>query len=118
MAIAVRSVSWHCARRRHGDHFGDHALFLQAHRLFDGDLVERVHAHLHVGDVHPGAVALDAHFDVVVDDPFDRDQDLHHWIAKRGLSRATGHSRTRPASRFFMSAIDANKKNDRAFSRL
>jgi hypothetical protein len=24
----------------HGDHFGDHALLLQTHRLFDGDLVE------------------------------------------------------------------------------
>jgi hypothetical protein len=35
-----------------GDHFGDHALFFQAHGLFDGDLVKGVHAHLDVGDVH------------------------------------------------------------------
>jgi hypothetical protein len=42
----------------HGNDLGDHALFLQAHGLFDGDFVERVHAHLDVGDVHTGAVAL------------------------------------------------------------
>jgi hypothetical protein len=59
---------------------GGHALFLQAHRLFDGDLVEGVHAHLDVGDfVDAGAVGLDAHLDVVVDHsgPLDGDQDLH-----------------------------------------
>jgi hypothetical protein len=40
----------------HGDDFGGDALFLQAHGLFDGDFVKRVHAHLDVGDVHPAAV--------------------------------------------------------------
>jgi hypothetical protein len=42
----------------HGDHFGDHALLLQAHGLFDGDFVEGVHRHLDVGDIHARAVAL------------------------------------------------------------
>jgi hypothetical protein len=36
---------------RDGDHLGDDALLLQPHGLFDGDLVERVHAHLDVGNV-------------------------------------------------------------------
>jgi len=61
----------------HGDHLRGDALFLQAHGLFDGDLVERVHAHLDVGDIHTAAVRLDADFHVVVHHPFDRDQDLH-----------------------------------------
>ena len=41
---------------RDSDHLSDHALFLQANRLFDGNLVKRVHAHLHIGDVHARAV--------------------------------------------------------------
>jgi hypothetical protein len=35
---------------------GGDALLLQAHGFFDGDFVERVHAHLDVGDVNAGAV--------------------------------------------------------------
>ena len=58
MAIAVRSVSWHCVHAAgDGDDLGGHALFLQPHGLFDGDLVEGVHAHLDVGDVDARAVA-------------------------------------------------------------
>jgi hypothetical protein len=78
MAMAVRRVSWHwCHAAGDGDDFGRHALFLQPHRLFDGDLVEGVHAHLDVGDVHPRAVRLDADLDVVVDHAFDGDKNLH-----------------------------------------
>jgi hypothetical protein len=68
MAMAVRSVSWHFASPQVDD-FGDDALLFQSHRLFDGDHVEGVHAHLDVGDVHSGAVALDAHLHVEIDDP-------------------------------------------------
>ena len=62
---------------RHRDHFRDHALLAQPHRLFHGNLVEGVHAHLDVGDVHTAAVGLDANLDVVVDDALDRDEYLH-----------------------------------------
>ena len=51
--------------------------FLQAERLLDGDLVERVHRHLDVGELDARAVRLDADLDVVVDHPLDGDQDLH-----------------------------------------
>ncbi len=61
----------------HGDHLGDHTLFLQSDGFFDGDFVEGVHRHLDVGDIHASAITLDSHLDVVVDDAFDRDQYLH-----------------------------------------
>ena len=78
MASAVRIVSAHCGSRcetatiSRGD-----ALFLQADRLLDGDLVERVHRHLHAGGLDAGAVRLHADLHVVVDHPLDRDQDFH-----------------------------------------
>jgi hypothetical protein len=52
---------------RDGDDLGRLALLLQADRLLDGDLVERVHRHLDVGEVDARAVGLDADLDVVVD---------------------------------------------------
>ncbi|MNR28315.1 hypothetical protein D3C85_1456310 [compost metagenome] len=61
----------------HGDDFGDHALFLEAHGLFDGDFVKRVHAHLDVGDIDARTVGLHADLDVVVHHAFDWDQYLH-----------------------------------------
>ena len=53
----------------------------QPQRLFDGDLVERVHRHLDVGGLDPGLVRLDPDLDVVVDDPLDRDQRFHLVLA-------------------------------------
>ena len=50
---------------------------LHAHGLFDGDLVERIHAHLDVGQIDTGLVRLDAGLDVIVDHPFDGDENLH-----------------------------------------
>ena len=47
------------------DDLGRRALLLQPHRLFDGDLVERVHRHLDVGEVDARSVGLDANLDVV-----------------------------------------------------
>jgi hypothetical protein len=60
-----------------GDHLARLAALLDADRLLDGDLVERVHRHLDVGKVDAAAVRLDADLDIEVDDPFDRDKNLH-----------------------------------------
>jgi hypothetical protein len=62
----------------HGDDLGGHALFLQPHRFLDGDLVERVHAHLHVGDVHATAVGPDADLHIRIGDSLGGDEDLGH----------------------------------------
>ncbi len=43
---------------RHDDHFLGLAGFLQPQRLFDRDLVERVHRHLDVGKLDAGTVRL------------------------------------------------------------
>ena len=78
MASAVRMVSAHCGdAQRDGDDLGGDALFLQAHGLLDGDLVERVHGHLDAGGLDAGAVRLHADLDVVVDHPLDGDEDFH-----------------------------------------
>ena len=61
----------------YGDHLGRHALFAQAERLFDGDFVERVHAHLDVGKIDAAAIGFHPRFDVIVDHPFDGDDNLH-----------------------------------------
>jgi hypothetical protein len=58
-------------------HLGQHALLLQPRGLFDGDLVEGVHAHLDVGQVHARAVGLHAYLHVEVRDSLHRDQRLH-----------------------------------------
>jgi hypothetical protein len=63
---------------------------LQANRLLDGDLVERVHRHLDVGELDAGAVGLDANLDVVVDHPLDGHENLH--------SVSASDSAIRPAS--------------------
>jgi hypothetical protein len=54
--------------------------FLQTNRLFDGDLVEGVHAHLDVGQIDARLIRLDAGLDVIVDHPFDGDEYLHGSI--------------------------------------
>jgi hypothetical protein len=43
----------------HRDDLGRDALFLQPDGFFDRDLVERVHAHLDVGEVNAAAIGLD-----------------------------------------------------------
>jgi hypothetical protein len=62
---------------RDGDHFRDQALFLQPHSLFDSDLVEGVHAHPDVGDVHARAIRLDADLYVVVHHALDGYENFH-----------------------------------------
>src|SRR4029079_19605867 len=56
---------------------GRGALLLEGDRLFDGDLVERVHRHLHVGEFDARTIRLDANLDVEIDHPLDGHQDLH-----------------------------------------
>jgi hypothetical protein len=43
---------------RDRDHLAGHALFLEAHGFLDGDLVEGVDAHLHIGQVHARSIGL------------------------------------------------------------
>jgi hypothetical protein len=70
---------------RHHHDLGRLALFLEPDRLLDGDLIERIHRHLDVGELDARAVALDANLHVVIDDPFDGHQDFHEL-----RSRVTG----------------------------
>ena len=62
---------------RHADDLARLPLLLQPERLLDRDLIEGIHRHLDVGELDAAAVALDANFHVVIDDPFDRHQDFH-----------------------------------------
>ena len=52
------------------DHFRSDTRFLQTHRLFHGDLVERVHRHLHIGDIDTRVIRLHTDLHVVVDHAF------------------------------------------------
>ncbi|MNN25171.1 hypothetical protein D3C81_1386290 [compost metagenome] len=72
--------------RANGDHhdFAGDALFLETHRFFHGDLAERVHRHLDVGQLDAGVVRLDANLDVVVDHSFDSYQNLHGFLVFSG----------------------------------
>jgi hypothetical protein len=60
--------------------FGVMLLVLQTDRLFDGDLVEGIHAHLDVGKIHARLVRLDAGLHVIVEHAFDGDENLHGSI--------------------------------------
>ena len=66
-----------CGPDRDGDDLRRLAGFLEAHRFLDADFVEGVHRHLHIGELDARAVGLDPDLDVVIDDPLDRDQNLH-----------------------------------------
>ena len=62
---------------RHRDDLGRGAFLLQPDRLFDRDLVERIHRHLDVGKLDAGTVRLDANLDVEIDHPLDGHQYFH-----------------------------------------
>jgi RNase H-fold protein (predicted Holliday junction resolvase) len=62
---------------RDRDDLARHAFFLEPDRFLDRDLVERIHAHLDIGEIDPGAVALDARLDVVVDHPLHGHEHFH-----------------------------------------
>ena len=64
--------------------------FLQAQRLLDRDLVERVHRHLGVREIDAGAVGLHPRLDVRVDHPLHGHEHLHgvpQDFAARGTRR-------------------------------
>jgi hypothetical protein len=84
MASAVRMVSDACCGR---DDLGRLAGFLEADRLFDGDLVKRIHRHLDVGELDAGAVRLDADLDVVIDHPLHGHQNFHNFHSPRRAIR-------------------------------
>jgi hypothetical protein len=65
-------------RYRHD--LGRRALFLQTNGFLDGDFVERVHAHLDVGQVHARAIRLHARLHIVIDNPLHGHKDLHQDI--------------------------------------
>jgi hypothetical protein len=56
---------------RDGDDLFGLAGLLLAEGFLDGDLVEGVDRHLHIGEVDAGAVRLHPDLDVEIDDPFD-----------------------------------------------
>jgi len=62
---------------RDRDHLRRLARFPEPDRFLDADFVERVHRHLDVGGLDAGLVRLDPDFHVEIDDPLDRDQNLH-----------------------------------------
>ena len=53
------------------------ALLAQPHRRFHGVLVERVHRQAHIVGFNAGAVGPHADADIVIEDAFDGDEDLH-----------------------------------------
>ena len=73
---------------RHRHDLGRLAGFLQPDRLFDGDLVERIHRHLDVGEFDAGAVRLDADLDVEIDHPFHGHQNFHESPSQTGANRS------------------------------
>ncbi len=63
-------------------------ILLTTHVKPDGDAIgsalalrraldQKGHRHLHIRRLNAGSVAFDADFDVVIDDPFDGDEDFH-----------------------------------------
>ena len=89
IASAVRKRLLRLGRAdRHRDDLGRDALFLEPDRFLDRDLVERVHAHLDVGEIDARAVHLDPRLDVEIDHALDRDEQLHSFILQPVSPRA------------------------------
>ncbi len=59
------------------DHLCRDSSFLQSYRLFHGDLTERVDGHFDVVQVNVTAIALGTDFDVIVNDAFNGNKNLH-----------------------------------------
>src|SRR3984957_11630067 len=59
------------------DDLARHALFLKTHGFFDGDFIEGVDRHLHVGEVDPRAIRLDPDLGVEVDHALHGDENFH-----------------------------------------
>jgi hypothetical protein len=87
IASAVRIVSAPARADRNHDHFRRLARFLEAKRLFDGDLVEGIHRHLHVGQLDARTVAFNADLHVVVDHSLHWHKYLHKGVTDCGEMR-------------------------------
>ena len=79
----------------HRQHLDVADALLDAQRLLERDLVERIDAHLDAVEHDPAAVGLDPHAHVVVDDALDTHHDFLH---QRSLAYRSG----RPFRRTFL----------------
>ena len=68
------------------------ACFLETQRLFQCDLVERIHRHFDVGEINAAAVGPHSDFHVVVDDTLASDQDLQLKNPPESFKRRTSAS--------------------------
>ena len=84
---------------RDRDDLGRDALLLEPDRLLDRDLVERVHAHLDVGEIDARPVRLDPRLDVEIDHPLDGDQELHRSSLSSSSRRKPGSQLRAPGLR-------------------
>ncbi|MNL00891.1 hypothetical protein D3C87_1213380 [compost metagenome] len=85
----------------HHHQLGGHPGLAQPHPLLHRDLTKRVDAHLHIGELHIGAIALDPDPDVEINDPFDSDQQLHGGHPSYRLSESILHSHTFMLTKWF-----------------
>ena len=69
-----------CSRwaNRHNNHLIGLACLLEAQRFFDTDFVERIHRHFDVSEIHARTIRLHTDLHVVVNDTFNRHQNLHY----------------------------------------
>ena len=62
---------------RYGDDLFGGPGFFKAERRFNADFIEWIHGHFDVCGLNTGAVALNAYFHVVIDNPFYGDENFH-----------------------------------------
>src|SRR3546814_10856738 len=47
--------------------------------LFDGNFIERVHGHFDISEIDACLIRFHTDFDIVIDHPFDGDEDFHEY---------------------------------------
>ena len=82
------------AQRYHHD-FADFSGLFQAHSLFHGNFVKRVHRHFHIADIHIRTVGLHPHLHVVIHHPLYGNQCFHEisfsfYLVSDSLIRQNG----------------------------
>src|SRR5262249_3836377 len=65
--------------------------FFETDRLLNGNLIERVHRHLDIGEFDAGPVCLDPNFDVEVDHPLDGYKNLHPGFSRKRRANYAPH---------------------------
>ena len=76
---------------RDRDDLSDLAGLFETDRLLDGNLIERIHRHLDVGELYAGPVGLDPDLDVVIDDPLDGHKNLHPDLSRKWRANYDPH---------------------------